>query len=68
MAEDKGQVKWPDAILNADVEMSSYVRSTGEIAKIEVLYFPDKNRVVRKILRSNKQEEKTFYDKGIDED
>ena len=57
-----------DDFVNADIELSGYVRATKEMAKIEVLYFPDKNDVVRKILRSSKQEEKTFYDKGIDED
>lgn len=57
-----------DEFAYADVEMSQYVRNTKEMAKIEVLYFLDKGNTVRKILRSNRQEEKTFYDKGIADD
>jgi hypothetical protein len=57
-----------DEFIHADIEMSSYVRSTKEMAKIEVLYFPDRDEVVKKILRSNLQKEKCFYDKGLDED
>ena len=57
-----------DEFSNAYTDLSSYVRRTNEMAKIEVLLFADKDGVVRTILRRNTQAEKTFYDMVILDD
>jgi hypothetical protein len=57
-----------DDFVNADIELSCYVRAKGETARIEVLYFADKNSVVRKILKTSMQKEIMHLDKGISED
>lgn len=60
-------MKWLDALLKADVDMTCEAREKGK-ARLIVNYYADRNGVVRKVLEKGGLESEECYDKGIDED
>ena len=54
--------KWISELINADVDLTSYVRNKKQIAKLEVLYYPEENEIVRKEIIISHQEKRKIYD------